>query len=185
MAVSLRDESEFWNSAGSCYRASSRDAMPLALRLPRPQGGLAMTQNWSVFVWKTDAFCCMRSFLRGVTSSRDAMPLALRLPRPQGGLAMTQNWSVFVWKTDAFCCMRSFSRGVASCRFSNISFRKLPRFSKNLQILSLRGGRVRPTRQSLTERDGIPERSTAGRISYAARISLGYHRDATAACNPI
>ena len=56
------------------------------------------------------------------------MPLALRLPRPQGGLAMTQNWSVFVWKTDAFCCMRSFLRGVASYRFSNISFRKLPRF---------------------------------------------------------
>ena len=70
MAVSLRDESEFWNSAGSCYRASSRNAMPVALRLPRPQGGLAMTQNWSVFVWKTDAFCCMRSFLRGVASYR-------------------------------------------------------------------------------------------------------------------
>ena len=84
MAVSLRDESEFWNSAGSCSRASSRDAMPLALRLPRPQSGLAMTQNWSVFIWKTDAFCCMRSFLRGV----------------------------------------------ASYRFSNISFRKLPRFSE-------------------------------------------------------
>ena len=58
-------------------------------------------------------------------------------------------------------------------------------FPQNLPNLSLRGGRVRPTRQSLTERDGIPERSAAGRISYAARISLGYYRAATAACNPI
>ncbi len=70
MAVSLRDESEFWNFVGFCYRASSRDAMPLALRLPRPQGGLAMTHNWSVFIWKMYAFCCMRSFLRGVASCR-------------------------------------------------------------------------------------------------------------------
>ena len=35
-------------------------------------------------------------------------------------------------------------------------------FPQNLPNLSLRGGRVRPTRQSLTERDGIPERSAAG-----------------------
>ena len=74
MAVSLRDELKFGMASGnfvvSRYRASSRDAMPLALRLPRPQSGLAMTRNWSVFVWKTDAFCCMRSFLRGVASCR-------------------------------------------------------------------------------------------------------------------
>ena len=56
--------------------------------------------------------------------------------------------------------------------FQTFRFKRLFRFSKNLQILSLRGGRVRPTRQSLTERDGIPERSAAGRISYAARTSI-------------
>ena len=30
--------------------------MPQTLRLPRPLCGLAMTQNWNVFVWKTDVF---------------------------------------------------------------------------------------------------------------------------------
>ena len=75
---------------------------------------------------------------------------------------MTQNWDGFVWETDAFCCMRSFcavSRRIVSqtFRFENCSV-----FPKNLPILSLRGGHFQcPTRQSLTERDGVPERGTA------------------------
>ena len=36
-------------------------------------------------------------------------------------------------------------------------------FSQNLPNLSLRGGRVRPTRQSLTNRFAIPERTIVGR----------------------
>ena len=40
-----------------------------------------MTRNWSVFIWKTDAFCCMRSFLRGVASRRFSNISFRKLPR--------------------------------------------------------------------------------------------------------
>ena len=116
VVVSLRDGSEFGDSVVFCSRASLRDSTSITLRLPRPQGGLAMTRNWNGFVWKTDAFCCMRSF----------------------------------------CAV--------SCRivFQTFRFENCPVFPKNLPILSLRGGHFQClTRQSLTERTGIPERGTA------------------------
>ena len=47
MVVSLWDNLEFWDFDDFCSRASFRDAMPSTLRLPRPQRGLAMTQNWN------------------------------------------------------------------------------------------------------------------------------------------
>ena len=54
----------------SLSRASFRDAMPLALRLLRPRCGLAMTQIWSVFIWKTDVLHFCGYFLRGVAPHR-------------------------------------------------------------------------------------------------------------------
>ena len=67
-----------------------------------------------------------------------------------------------------------FLRDIAPHRFSNVLFRKLFRFQtfrsgnrfvfpQNPPDLSLRGGRVRPTRQSLTERFVIPERTMVAR----------------------
>ena len=89
-------------------------------------------------------------------------------------LAMTQNWNVFIWKTDVFHLCGYFLRGVAPHRHSNVSFRKLFRFSaKPAKFVIARrarapdaaifdGTRRHPgTRHDETERDGIPERSTA------------------------
>ena len=44
------------------FHISFRDAVSFRQRLPRPPCGLAMTQNWGVFVWKTDTFGHIRSF---------------------------------------------------------------------------------------------------------------------------
>ena len=44
-------------------------------------------------------------------------------------LAMTRNWNGFVWKTDVFHFCGYFLRSVAPHRLSNVSFRKLLRFS--------------------------------------------------------
>ena len=60
--VSLRDGSKIRDFVVFCHRASPRDAIPSALRLPRPQSGLAMTRNWSVLIWKTDVFQFLRLF---------------------------------------------------------------------------------------------------------------------------
>ncbi len=181
MAVSLRDESEFWNSAGSCYRASSRDAMPLALRLPRPQSGLAMTQNWSVFIWKTDAFCCMRSFFAWCCFVPGCHAFGFKIATA-AGRPRNDKIGVFLFgKRTHFVVCGHFCVVLLRTDFQIFRFENCPVFPQDLPNLSLRGGRVRPTRQSLTERDGIPERSAADRISYAARISIGYHRDAPVA----
>ena len=66
----LRDKPKSGNSVASYSRASPRDAMPLTLRLPRPRCGLAMTQIWSVFIWKTDVLHFCGYFLRGVAPHR-------------------------------------------------------------------------------------------------------------------
>ena len=115
VVVSLRDDSEFRDFVGFWSRASLRDAIPSALRLPRPRCGLAMTQKRDVLILETNVYCFMRPF-RAV-----------------------------LFRT-VFQAFRSENRFV---------------FQKTLSDLSLRGGRVRPTRQSLTERNGIPERGTA------------------------
>ena len=54
--VLLRDDPKFGDSVVFCSRASVRNAIPSALRLPRPLCGLAMTQIWSVFVLETGVF---------------------------------------------------------------------------------------------------------------------------------
>ena len=56
VSVYLRDGSKIRDSAVSCCRASSRDAMPSAFRLPRPRCGLAMTQKMVGFAIKPTIF---------------------------------------------------------------------------------------------------------------------------------
>ena len=78
-------------------------------------------------------------------SPRDAIPSTLRLPRPRGGLAMTRNWDVFCLNQAPFCQMQSLSIE---------SLRRFP--AKPLGHVIARS---EATRQSLTERNGIPERN--------------------------
>ena len=75
---------------------------------------------------------------------------------------MTRNWDGFIWGTGVFALCGHFCAETLRTVFQ--AFRSENRFvfQQTLSDLSLRGGRVRPTRQSLTERDGIPERGTAG-----------------------
>ena len=91
-----------------------------------------------------------------------------------GLLAMTRKLGRFCLKTDVFYFCGYFLRGVATHCLSNVSFRKLFRFQtfrsgncsvfpQNLPDLSLRGGRVRPTRQSLTKQFAIPKRTMVAR----------------------
>ena len=60
----------------------------------------------------------------------------------------------------ARCCSASFFERFVIV-FQTFCSENRSVFQQNLSVLSLRGGRVRPTRQSLTERFAIPERSTA------------------------
>ena len=84
-------------------------------------------------------------------SPRDSMPSTLRLPRPRCGLAMTRNWDGFVWKTNVFGRIQAFPARI-----------NVPFSLKTCQICHCEEGAIlRPTRQSLTERFSIPERSTA------------------------
>ena len=107
-------------------------------------------------------FCDRVSFFvsHSRASPRDALPSALRLPRPRCGLAMTQNWNVLIWITDVFLFYAVVFCAV-SLRIVFQTFRSGNCFvsPQNRSDLSLRGGRVRPTRQSLTERFVIPERN--------------------------
>ena len=78
-------------------------------------------------------------------------------------LAMTQIWSVFVLETVAFCFMRPFCAVLPRIVFQTFHSGNCSDFPQNPPDLSLRGGRVRPTRQSLTERFAIPERTMVER----------------------
>ena len=93
-------------------------------------------------------------------SPRDAIPMALRLPRrcaPRNDTEsgrFSQN-GCFALYAGIFC--------VVSLRIVFQTFRSENRsvFQQNLPNLSLRGGHFQcPTRQSETERNGIPERTT-------------------------
>ena len=95
--------------------------------------------------------CCRASL-------RDAIPKALRLPRrfaPRndkvGGFNLKKE-RCFGLKTTAYDYKHSFFK------------------QKRSKFMSLRGGRVRPTRQSLTERRGIPERNTENRNETESEI---------------
>ena len=57
-----------------------------------------------------------------------------------------------------FCFIRPFCAVLPRIVFQTFRSENCSVFQQNLPVLSLRGGRVRPTRQSLTERFAIPER---------------------------
>ena len=110
-------------------------------------------------------FCDRDSFLLRAPVLRHGMPRrSLKDCRVAALLAMTQIWSVLVWKTDVFHFLRLFF-GAALHRFSNVSFRKLLRFPAKTTrfVIARRAQLLRPTRQSLTERFVIPERTMVAR----------------------
>ena len=103
-------------------------------------------------------------------SSRDAIPSSFRLPRrfaPRNDTGL-----------ECFCLRNG-------CFWSYtvvLGWNQRSVFPKTLPVLSLRGGRnfLRPTRQSLTKRNGIPERNTENRNErydrfHASRFVLCSH----------
>ena len=99
-------------------------------------------------------------------------------------LAMTRKSGRFCLKTNGFYFLRLFFAVVfcvvAPLKFETFRFENRFIFQKNLPNLSLRGGRVRPTRQSLTMRFAIPKRNMAGRndaadlMFFVISIPFGY-----------
>ena len=74
VGVALRDGSKFGMASGIfvvfCSRASFRDAIPMALRLPRRYAPRNDTESGAFFVWKR-MFCTICGhFLRGIASHR-------------------------------------------------------------------------------------------------------------------
>ena len=74
VGVALRDGSKFGMASGIfvvfCSRASFRDAIPMALRLPRRYAPRNDTESGAFFVWKR-MFCAICGhFLRGIASHR-------------------------------------------------------------------------------------------------------------------
>ena len=93
-------------------------------------------------------------------SFRDAIPMALRLPRrcaPRNDIESGRFCSKPMFC--AICCIFCI---VSLCIvFQTFRSENRSVFQQNLPILSLRGGHFQcPTRQSETQRDGIPERTT-------------------------
>ena len=91
---------------------------------------------------------------------RHGMPcLQLSDCRVASLLAMTRNCGGFVCK-QMFFVYAAFLRGIAlRIVFQTFRSGNCSDFAQNRSSLSLRGGRVRPTRQSLTYRHGIPQRN--------------------------
>ena len=91
------------------------------------------------------------------------MPQTLRLPRrcaPRNDTKLERFYlenGRFLFYAVVFCAV--------SLRIVFQTFRSgnCPVFPQNLPNLSLRGGRLRPTQQSLTKRFAIPERTMVGR----------------------
>ena len=117
VSVSLRDGSKIRDFVVFCHRASPRDAIPSALRLPRRYAPRNDTKSGR-FNLENGRF----SFFAVIFFA-----VSLRI---------------------VFQTFRSENCSVSP---------------QNLPNLSLRGGRVRPTRQSLTNRFAIPERTMVGR----------------------
>ena len=129
-------------------------------------------------------------------SLRDAIPSALRLPRrcvPRNdtklGRFNLENGR-FSFFAVIFCAV-SLRIVFQTFRSENSSD-----FPKNPPNLSLRGGRVRPTRQSLTNRFAIPERTMVGRnetepwneergSKTTQRIHVFCDRDSFLFCTPV
>ena len=92
---------------------------------------------------RISVFCDRDSFLLRAPVLRHGMPRrSLKDCHVAALLAMTQNWNVFILKTDVFhflrlffarCCSAPFFKRFVPeiVSFSNVSFRKLLRFSAN------------------------------------------------------
>ena len=66
-------------------------------------------------------------------------------------------------ENERFCFRRPFSRGITPLKFETFRSENRSVSPQNPSSLSLRGGRVRPTRQSLTKQIGIPKRNMENR----------------------
>ncbi len=103
------------------------------------------------------------------TLPRDAIPSTLRLPRPQCGLAMTRNWDVFCLNQAPFCQMQSLSIEL---------LRRFP--AKPLGHVIARS---EATRQSLTERNGIPERNLEKQRETVCVLQARHHLLFSVSCS--
>ena len=91
--VSLRDDPKFGDSVVFRSGASLRDAIPSALRLPRPLCGLAMTQNWDGFIWKTGVFLLCSHFCAVLprTVFKRFVLKTVSLGKPPGGCSCPES----------------------------------------------------------------------------------------------
>ena len=103
------------------------------------------------------------------TLPRDAIPSTLRLPRPRCGLAMTRNWDVFCLNQAPFCQIQSLSIE---------SLRRFP--AKPLGHVIARS---EATRQSLTERNGIPERNLEKQRETVCVLQARHHLLLSVSCS--
>ena len=116
----------------------------------------------TILVYRYTGILVKRGEAVFLNKSRGGFLSILNRRRENGRISGRQTGTEGAWAA-AFCFMRSFLRGAAPHRFYQ-TFRSENRFvfQQTLSDLSLRGGHFQcPTRQSLTERDGIPERGTA------------------------
>ena len=115
----------------------------------------------AILVYRYTGILVKRGEAVFLNKSRGGFLLILNRRRESGRISGRQTGTEGACAA-AFCIMRPFCAETLRTVFQ--AFRSENRFvfQQTRSDLSLRGGRVRPTRQSLTERDGIPERSTAG-----------------------
>ncbi len=161
--VSLRDDSEFRDFVGFQSHASARDAIPSALRLPRrcaPRNDTKMVG----FAIKPTIFISEMFEIRLAGAPCFAkechtfgFKIATAALRPRNDT----NLKRFCFGNGRFCFMRPFCAERLRTVFQAFRSENRYVFQQTLSELSLRGGHFQcPTRQSLTERDGIPERGT-------------------------
>ena len=107
-------------------------------------------------------YTCQEGEVVFLNKSRGGFLLILNRRRENGRISGGQTGKVGACAA-AFCFMRSFLRGAAPHRFQTFRSENRFVFQQTLSDLSLRGGHIFCARRGnlLTERDGIPERSTA------------------------
>ena len=163
-----------------CWSMCNAGFCPREMALPRKRRvGVALRDGskFGMASWIFVVFCSR-------ASPRDAIPMALRLPRRYAPRNDTESGR-FCLETDVLRYMRAFFC-VVLLRIVFQTFRSKNRsvFLQNLPILSLRGGHFQcPTRQVLTERDGIPERSTAKPAR--CRLATNQNFEITSFCAPV
>ena len=116
----------------------------------------------AILVYRYTGILVKRGEAVFLNKSRGGFLLILNRRRENGRISGRQTGAVGACAA-AFCFMRPFRAETLRTVFQ--AFRSENRFvfQQTLSNLSLRGGHFQcPTRQSLTERDGIPERGAAG-----------------------